>query len=190
MSFRSVWRKAGAIVLGASLVGALVAVPSVSAQAPVIPTLAIVTAVKDAGGAAISSGTVSAWIGTTKCVEKPIGANLALDIGQPNQPAACVSGAGAAGTDVSFQINGLPATATPAIKTNPGVPQNVVLQVAAQVPTVAPTVAPTAAPGVVTPRPGATGTGGGLDSGMMALGLGVIALAAVGGGVAVRRVRR
>lgn len=177
MSFRSVWRKGSVLVLGASLVAsAFAGAVAVSAQAPPsLPSLIIVTGVKDEKGAAVTSGTVAALVGTTKCQEKPLGANLALEVGQPSQPDACKAATG----KISFTVDGKSVVETADIK--PGVPQNLAL-----------TLGQAAGAGV--PGAARTGTGGyaggGSDSGMLALALGAIALATVGGGLAVRRVRR
>ena len=228
MNLRSVWRKSGALVLGAALVGsALFGAISVSAQAPTLPTLAVVTDVTDADGAVVTSGTVSAWVGTTMCDELAMGdMGTALVVGQTGQPAACT--AAAVGSAVSFQVDGKSATATPAVTINPGVPQNVTLMVGAAMGDTAPadttmgdttmgdttmgdttmgdttmgdttmgdttmgdTTMGDAAPA---PAPAPTGNGGylngGSNSGLFGLALGFIALATVGGSLAVRRIRR
>ena len=179
MNLRSVWRKSGALVLGAALVGsAFFGAISVSAQAPTLPTLVIVTGVTNAAGAAVTSGTVSAWVGATKCSEAAIASGgTALTVGQTSQPAACTSAA--VGSAVGFQVDGASATATPAVTINPGVPQNVALKVGGAAPS--------------TPGAGATGNGGylgGGSNGLFGIALGVIALATVGGSLAVRRIRR
>jgi hypothetical protein len=168
-------------VLGAALVGSAILGPSIaSAQAPpTLPSLAIITGVRDPAGAAVTSGNVSAMVGTTVCQTKPIAANLALEIGQPNQPDACKATSGT----ISFSVDGRAANET--IPVRQGVPQTVALTLRA-----AGTATPTA---TTAPRPAATGNGGYLseDGGsMLALGLGVLALTAVGGSLVVRRVRR
>ena len=180
MNLRFVWRKSGALVLGAALVGsAFFGAISASAQAPTIPTLVVVTGVYDAAGAAVTTGTVSAWVGTTQCgADVPIAAaGTALIVGQTGQAAACTSAA--AGSAVGFRVGGSSATATPAVTINPGVPQNVMLTVGAAGPT---------------PGPATTGNGGylngGSNNGLFGLALGFIALATVGGSLAVRRIRR
>ena len=205
MNLRSVWRKSGALVLGAALVGsALFGAISVSAQAPTLPTLAVVTDVTDADGAVVTSGTVSAWVGTTMCDELAMGdMGTALVVGQTGQPAACT--AAAVGSAVSFQVDGKSATATPAVTINPGVPQNVTLMVGAAMGDAAPADMGDAAPadmgdaapadmGDAAPAPAPTGNGGylngGSTSGLFGLALGFIALATVGGSLAVRRIRR
>ncbi len=202
MNLRSVWRKSGALVLGAALVGsAFFGAISVSAQAPTLPTLAVVTDVTDADGAVVTSGTVSAWVGTTMCDEIAMGdMGTALVVGQTGQPAACT--AAAVGSAVSFQVDGKSATATPAVTINPGVPQNVTLMVGAAMGDAAPADAAMgdAAPAdaamgdAATPAPAPTGNGGylngGSNSGLFGLALGFIALATVGGSLAVRRIRR
>ena len=174
MTFRSVWRKGSVLVLGAALVGsAFAGALAVSAQAPPsLPSLIIVTGVKNEQGAAVTSGTVAALVGTTKCQEKPLSATLALEVGQPSQPDACKAASG----KISFTVDGKSVVETADIK--PGVPQNLALTLGQ-------------APGA---RPAGTGTGGYADNGgsngMLALALGAVALATVGGGLAVRRVRR
>ena len=203
MNLRSVWRKSGALVLGAALVGsAFFGAISVSAQAPTLPTLAVVTDVTDADGAVVTSGTVSAWVGTTMCDEIAMGdMGTALVVGQTGQPAACT--AAAVGSAVSFQVDGKSATATPAVTINPGVPQNVTLMVgaamgmgdAAPADAAMGDAAPAdAAMGDAAPAPAPTGNGGylngGSNSGLFGLALGFIALATVGGSLAVRRIRR
>jgi hypothetical protein len=188
MRFRSAWRRGSVLVLGAALVssaffGAAVA----SAQAPpTLPSLAIITSVRDASGAAVATGNVSAMVGTTVCQTKPISANLALEIGQPNQPDACKAAAGT----ITFSVDGRAANET--IQVRQGVPQTVALTLrAAGTATPTGTAAPTGTG--TAPRPAATGNGGYLseDGGsLLAAGLGAIALAAVGGSLVVRRVRR
>ncbi len=176
MNFSSVGRKASGAVLVASLAGgALLGAASVGAQAPTLPSLFIINSIAGADGAAITSGTVAASIGGTQCVSKSfVPGQTALDVGQPNQPAACQVSSGT----VSFTVDGKPAG--PDGSMNPGVPQNVSLKIT--------TAAPPAAP-----KPAATGNGGLLDvdgatAGAGALA-GMLALAALGGTVAVRRVR-
>lgn len=175
MNLRSIWRKSGALVLGATLVGSVFfGALSASAQNP--PSLVLVTGVTSATGAAVTSGTVSAWVGTTKCVEGAIGPSLTLVVGQAGQPAACTSASG--GAAVSFQVGGVAADATPAVTIKPGIPQSVALKVGA---------------GGATPLPGKTGNGGYLNggsNGLFGIALGFIALATVGGSIAVRRIRR
>lgn len=177
MNFSSVGRKASGAVLVASLAGgALLGAASVGAQAPTLPSLFIINSIAGADGAAITSGTVAASIGGTQCVSKSFTpGQTALDVGQPNQPAACQVSSGT----VSFTVNGQPAG--PDGSMNPGVPQNVSLKIT------------TATPAPPAPKPAATGNGGLLDvdgatAGAGALA-GMLALAALGGTVAVRRVR-
>ncbi len=174
MMFRSAWRKGSALLLGAALIGgAFLGATGASAQFP--PSLIVITGVTS-GGAPVTSGAVSAWVGTTKCQEKALSGTTTLEVGQPDQPAAC-TGAGA-GTAIAFQVDGKAATATPAAVIKSGIPQRVTLAV-----------------GAAAPAPAKTGNGGYLGSdesgsGLAALAFGAVALAAVGGGLAVRRVRR
>ena len=180
MRFRSVWRRGSVLVLGATLVSsAFFGAAIASAQAPpTLPSLAIITGVRDPAGAAVTTGNVSALVGTTVCQTKPISANLALEIGQPNQPDACKATTGT----ISFSVDGRAANET--IPVRQGVPQTVALTLRAP---------GTATPAPAAPAPARTGDGGSLsaeDGSLLALGLGVIALAAVGGSRVVRRVRR
>lgn len=179
MNLSSVGRKASAVVIGASLAGGVLAgAASVGAQgAPILPSLFIINSITE-DGAAVTSATVAASIDGTQCTSASfVPGQTALTVGQPDQPAACQVSSGT----VSFSVNGKPAgTGT----MNPGVPQNVDLTVTEATPE--PTS--TAAPG-----PSSTGSGGLLDVGAAETGLaalaGAAALAAVGGGVAVRRIR-
>ena len=174
MQLNKAWRRATAIILGSAVVGSsLVAAATVSAQAPPsLPSLYIIRSVKSETGAAVTSGTVAAFVGTTKCQEKSLSSygEVALEVGQPSQPDACKAATGT----VRFEVGGKPAKETAPL--NPGVPQNVTLNLGAAA------------------APARVGTGGyaddGASSGMLALALGAVALAAVGGGLAVRRVRR
>src|SRR2546428_6800321 len=121
MRFRSVWRRGSVLVLGAALVSsAFLGAAVASAQAPpTLPSLRIITGVRDTTGAAVTTGNVSALMGTTVCQTKPISATLALEIGQPNQPDACKATTGT----ISSSVDGKPANET--IPVRQGVPQTV-----------------------------------------------------------------
>lgn len=186
----------GMLLLG----GALAASGTTYAQQPPQPPHRFHGTVTLNGQPAPAGTQVSASVGGTVCATTTTDANAqyVLEVGQPNQPAACLG----PGLTVTFTVAGVPAAQTATTVSGNIDALNLTAQAATPTPTpppATPTPTPTPPPATPTPTPtptvrppvtgnaGISGDGSGSNLGLWLMAAGAGMLIVVGGAEVIRR---